>query len=113
MTRDSKLLLTPKLRFPEFRDSPGWKEKPLGEAVSPVVREKQKPSVHYTGLGLRSHGKGTFIKDNEDPKKNTMDYLYEVKGDDLIVNITFAWEGAIAIAKSVNDGALVSHRFPT
>src|SRR5437879_1636949 len=95
MTSDTTPHLTPKLRFPEFRDSPGWKEKPLREAVSLVVREKQKPAVLYTGLGLRSHGKGTFIKHNEDPKKNAMDYLYEVKRDDLIVNITFAWEGAV------------------
>ena len=113
MLADAKPSLTPKLRFPEFRDSPGWKEKLIREAVSPVVREKQKPHVFYTGLGLRSHGKGTFIKENEDPRKNTMDFLYEVKRDDLIVNITFAWEGAIAIAKPEDDGALVSHRFPT
>jgi type I restriction enzyme S subunit len=72
-----------------------------------------KPSQNYTGLGLRSHGKGTFLKEQEDPAKNAMDLLYEVKRDDLIVNITFAWEGAIAIAGSSDDGALVSHRFPT
>ena len=42
-----------------------------------------------------------------------MEYLYEVQCDDLIVNITFAWEGAIAIAKPTDTGALVSHRFPT
>jgi type I restriction enzyme S subunit len=42
-----------------------------------------------------------------------MDVLFEVKRDDLIVNITFAWEGAIAIAGLSDDGALVSHRFPT
>ena len=42
-----------------------------------------------------------------------MDQLYEVKPNDLIVNITFAWEGAVAIAQPSDDGALVSHRFPT
>jgi type I restriction enzyme S subunit len=30
-----------------------------------------------------------------------------------VVNITFAWEGAIAIANDCDHGALVSHRFPT
>jgi type I restriction enzyme S subunit len=30
--------------------------------------------------------------------------LYEVKEDDLIVNITFAWEQAIAIANKKDDG---------
>lgn len=109
----AKPKLTPKLRFPEFRNAEGWEEKSLYEAVSPVVREKQKPSMPYTGLGLRSHGKGTFIKDREDPNKNAMDYLYAVKREDLIINITFAWEGAVAIATSADEGALVSHRFPT
>lgn len=42
-----------------------------------------------------------------------MEELYEVKEDDLIVNITFAWEQAIAIVSKEDDGGLVSHRFPT
>ena len=29
----SKPTLTPTLRFPEFRDAPGWEEKPLKEAA--------------------------------------------------------------------------------
>ena len=33
--------------------------------------------------------------------------------NDLVVNITFAWAGAIAIVKKEDDGGLVSHRFPT
>ena len=105
--------LVPKLRFPEFRKSEGWKETPLVDVLSPVLREHKKPSWAYTGLGLRSHGKGTFLKILTDPNKNSMEYLYEVKRDDLVVNITFAWEGAVAIAQASDDGALVSHRFPT
>ncbi len=42
-----------------------------------------------------------------------METLYEVHRNDLIVNITFAWEGAIAIARMDDHGGLVSHRFPT
>lgn len=42
-----------------------------------------------------------------------MDTLYVVKENDLIVNITFAWEGAVAIASKDDEGGLVSHRFPT
>jgi type I restriction enzyme S subunit len=109
----AKQTRTPKVRFPEFRGAPQWKEKPLAEALSPIVRERKKPIAAYTGLGMRSHGKGTFLKNLENPEKNSMDYLYEVQSDDLIVNITFAWEGAIAIAKPTDTGALVSHRFPT
>ncbi|OQA25514.1 MAG: EcoKI restriction-modification system protein HsdS [Verrucomicrobia bacterium ADurb.Bin345] len=103
----------PRLRFPEFHSAPGWTKKKIGRVVTPVVRERDKPSTAYTGLGLRSHGKGTFLKNAENPDKNSMEVLFEVKCDDLILNITFAWEGAVAIAKDCDDGALVSHRFPT
>ena len=34
MKTKSKRTLTPKLRFPEFRDKPGWKEQKLGEIVA-------------------------------------------------------------------------------
>jgi type I restriction enzyme S subunit len=103
----------PKRRFAEFRDAGEWQEKSLSSFLTPAVRERTKPIESYKGLGLRSHGKGTFLKEKEDPAKNAMDVLYEVKREDLIVNITFAWEGAIAIAGSSDEGALVSHRFPT
>ena len=35
---------------------------------------------------------------------NSMDKFYVVKPNDLIVNITFAWEQAIAIVKPEDDG---------
>ncbi|MDX9963266.1 restriction endonuclease subunit S [Desulfobacter postgatei] len=105
--------LVPKLRFPEFQDAPKWKKKKLGKAVSLNLRKKEKPSKNYIGLGVRSYGKGTFLKKAENPEKNSMDYLYEVSEDDLVVSITFAWEGALAIAQRSDCGALVSHRFPT
>ena len=49
----------------------------------------------------------------DNPERVQMDTLYRVKKDDLIVNITFAWEGAIAIVSEKDEQALVSHRFPT
>lgn len=42
-----------------------------------------------------------------------METLYQVKENDLIVNITFSWEGAIALVKKSDEHCLVSHRFPT
>ena len=42
-----------------------------------------------------------------------MGELYVVRENDLVVNITFAWEHAIAVASKEDDGLLVSHRFPT
>lgn len=76
-------------------------------------REIDKPSENYLALGIRSHGKGLFHKPDSDPKAIAMDKLYEVKENDFIVNITFAWEHAVAIVSKEDVGGLVSHRFPT
>jgi len=105
-------LLTGKMRF---KDNGGndWRIRPLGELVEPVLRPVPKPKEPYLSIGLRSHGRGTFQKIVKLPEKVMMDTLYRIESQDIIVNITFAWEGAIAIAKENDSGGLVSHRFPT
>lgn len=105
-------LLTGKKRLKGFENTK-WKIQPLENFIKPIVREVPKPSKPYLGIGLRSHGKGTFLKHDEQPEKNSMDNFYVVRPNDLIVNITFAWEQAIAIVRPEDDGALASHRFPT
>lgn len=105
-------LLTGKKRLKGFENTK-WRIQPLENFIKPVVREVPKPDVPYLGIGLRSHGKGTFLKHDEQPEKNSMDKFYVVSPNDLIVNITFAWEQAIAIVRPEDDGALASHRFPT
>lgn len=105
-------LLTGKNRLKGFEKS-RWKTQALDKFVQPIVREIPKPKTPYLGIGLRSHGKGTFLKYDEQPEKNSMDKFYIVRPNDLIVNITFAWEQAIAIVRPEDDGALASHRFPT
>jgi type I restriction enzyme S subunit len=90
-----------------------WKTLQLAEHIHFSPRQVQKPSKPFKSLGIRSHGKGTFIKPDFEPSKIALDELYEVRAGDLIVNITFAWEGAITVAGEEADGALVSHRFPT
>jgi type I restriction enzyme S subunit len=104
-------LLTGKTRLAGFNEE--WKEKDLGSYLNYTPRPKDKPEKPFLALGLRSHGKGVFHKPNFDPKSIAMTTLYEVKKDDLVLNITFAWEHAIAIANQEDDGGLVSHRFPT
>ena len=113
MTADKRTSVVPNLRFPEFQNTQGWSLRPLGKVLAPIVREREKPTVPYTGLGIRSHGRGTFRKELQQPEKTSMKRLYEVGCNDLIVNITFAWEGAITIVQPEDTGALVSHRFPT
>jgi len=105
-------LLTSKKRF---KDSYGndWRVRPLGELIEPISRPVPKPKKPYLSIGIRSHGKGTFQKIVELPEKVMMDTLYRIDFQDLVTNITFAWEGAIAIATERDKGGLVSHRFPT
>jgi type I restriction enzyme S subunit len=105
-------LLTGKKRLKGFEYTK-WKIQQLENVITPISREIPKPNEPYLGIGLRSHGKGTFLKPDEQPEKNVMDKFYIVRENDLIVNITFAWEQAIAIVKKEDDGAMASHRFPT
>jgi len=105
-------LLSGKKRLKGFENTK-WKIQPLEKFIKPILREVPKPDIPYLGIGLRSHGKGTFLKHDEKPEKNSMDTFYVVRPNDLIVNITFAWEQAIAIVRPEDDGALASHRFPT
>lgn len=105
-------LLTGKKRLKGFEKSI-WEIRPLSSFIELIVREVPKPNEPYLGIGLRSHGKGTFLKHDEQPEGNSMDKFYVVRPNDLIVNITFAWEQAIAIVKPEDDGAHASHRFPT
>src|SRR5690554_987165 len=90
-----------------------WQESPLCEVLHPKIRPVPKPTDAYWRLGLRSHAKGTFHEIVKDPQIINMKELYEVKENDLIVNITFAWEHAVALADQEDEGKLVSHRFPT
>jgi type I restriction enzyme S subunit len=108
-------LFSGKLRFKDEngKDYSEWKDRKFGDVLNLQLREILKPHDNYLAIGIRSHVKGTFQKPDSDPSKIAMDKLFVVKENDLIVNITFAWEGAIAIAKKEDDGGLVSHRFPT
>ncbi len=104
-------LLSGQKRFPGFQDE--WKQVRLGTFLHPKFRKVVKPSGAYLRLGIRSHGKSTFTSIVDDPETIALTHLFQARKDYLIVNITFAWEGAIALVGPDGDGALVSHRFPT
>lgn len=90
-----------------------WEEIKLTDFLKFTPRPIEKPNTNYHALGVRSHFKGLFNKFDSEPNKISMDTLYRVKRNDVVVNITFAWEGAMAIAEKEHDEGLVSHRFPT
>ncbi|WP_407855320.1 restriction endonuclease subunit S [Enterococcus hailinensis] len=101
----------PELRFKGFFED--WEQRKLGDLIEQVIREVPKPNDPYFRMSVRSHAKGTFKQFVDDPKKIAMDKLFLVRKNDLVVNITFAWEHAIAVVPDRDDGLLVSHRFPT
>lgn len=103
------------LRFKDEKGNiyPEWKEGILEDVLFLKLREVPKPKTSYIRLGLRSHAKGTFHQLVTNPEEVSMDKLYVVKKGDLVINITFAWEQALAIAESNDEDKLVSHRFPT
>ena len=48
-------------------ESGPWKKHTLGSFLTPISRSVSKPDKEFLGLGIRSHGKGTFLKPNSDP----------------------------------------------
>lgn len=101
----------PKLRFKEF--SGEWEEKSFRDIVSLNLVPVEKPSADYVRLGIRSHGKGTFHELVKIENLLEADKMFLVPKDNLILNITFAWEHAIAITSENDEGKYVSGRFPT
>lgn len=104
-------MLKPKLRFPEFKDS--WEEQSIGTIVTEVIEPVQTPENGYTRVGIYCHAKGTFQEEVPAEKALNVDKMFVIHKNHLIVNITFAWEHAIAITKEGDEGKLVSHRFPS
>ena len=99
----------PKLRFPEFNGE--WEEKRFGDILSLNMVPVPKPDTEYERLGIFCHNKGTFHEHITDPSYIALDTLYKVHKNNFIVNITFAWEHAIAITTQNDEDALVTFRF--
>ena len=83
--------------------------------VAPLVRREQSISIEdsYPELGIRSFGKGTFHKPSLSGGGVGGKRLYRIEPGDLLFSNVFAWEGAIAVARSEDLGRFGSHRFIT
>lgn len=101
---------TPQVRFSQF--SGPWEARKLGELVTRYDHRVPTPTDGYTRLGVRSFARGTFLEKVPADQAIGETELREVGADNLIVNIVFAWEQAIAITSAADTAALVSHRFP-
>ena len=100
----------PEIRFEGFTDP--WEQRKLGEMVDRYKELVPTPRNGYVRMGVRSHAKGTFLTEVEPGQQIEEQELSKVKADNLVVNIVFAWEHAVAITSADDAKALVSHRFP-
>lgn len=91
-----------------------WPRVPLGE-VAPLVRRPVAvdPDAAYREIGIRSFGKGVFHKPEVSGVELGDKRVFSVEPDDLLFNIVFAWEGAVAVAGPSERGMVGSHRFLT
>jgi type I restriction enzyme S subunit len=83
--------------------------------VAPLVRREVTidPENSYTELGVRSFFKGTFHRRTLLGTDFSWQDLYRVRAGDLVFSNIMAWERAIAVAKSEDDGCVGNHRMLT
>ena len=89
-----------------------WEQRELSDLIEENQKPVPKPDGEYIRLGIRSHAKGTFHEVVAEGEGLDVDTMYVVEANNLIVNITFAWEEAWAITTEKDAEKLVSHRFP-
>lgn len=90
-----------------------WEIKSLNELVERISKPVEvDPDVHYKQIGIRSHGKGIFYKDEVTGYELGKKAVFWIEPDCFIVNIVFAWEMAVARTTSAEAGMIASHRFP-
>ena len=86
MKKKAKRTLTPKLRFPEFRDKPGWEQRPLGALTDPITdRVGDSVPVPFTvtsGEGLISQEE----KYGRTIAGKSLKNYYRLKRDDFAFN---------------------------
>lgn len=88
-----------------------WPNVRFGDIVELVRRPVSiDPDGVYPEVGIRSFGRGTFHKPAVLGAEISRD-LFQVCEGDLLINLTFAWEGAVAIATEADNGRYASHRF--
>jgi type I restriction enzyme, S subunit len=91
-----------------------WPRVRLGDVLRFTPRPVTVDSTRtYREIGIRSHGRGIFHK----PPVTGLDIgnkrVFYIEPDDFVLNIVFAWEGAVAVTSEAETGMIASHRFPT
>lgn len=71
------------------------------------------PDSEYAEIGIYCFGRGIFHKTPRSGFEVGDKQLYLIKEGDFILQVTFAWEGAVALASVSEEGMYGSTRFPT
>lgn len=91
-----------------------WPRISLGELLRLERRPvKVLPDARYQEIGIYCFGRGIFSKDPRTGLEVGDKDLFLLKAGDFILQVTFAWEGAVAIVSPAEDGMYGSTRYPT
>lgn len=86
----------------------------FGDALSLQRRSVQlDPTTEYREIGVRSFGRGIFIKEPRPGSDIGAKRVFTIRDGDVVISNVFAWEGAVARATKDHDGLIGSHRFMT
>lgn len=86
----------------------------LGDLLTLVRRKVDVVADgQYPEIGVRSYGRGLFHKQPRSGLEVGPKELFLVHEGDFILQVTFAWEGAVAVAKSEDHGLYGSVRMLT
>lgn len=86
----------------------------LGDVLEQIKRPVEvDPNTSYLQIGVRSHGRGVFTKEAVTGEELGSKKVFWTRPGDFVINIVFAWEGAVGVVPDRLDGYCASHRFPT
>ena len=90
-----------------------WVTCRIGECLERVERPVDvQADKLYTQIGIRSHGKGLFYKEEVTGAELGNEAVFWIEPNCFILNIVFAWEQAIGKTTQAEEGMIGSHRFP-
>ena len=87
-------------------------------SLSELLRLERRPTTvlpnsEYAEIGIYCFGRGIFHKKPRTGLEVGDKDLFMLKKGDFILQVTFAWEGAVAIVSDAEDGMYGSTRYPT
>ena len=99
------------IRFEGFTDE--WEQRKCKDIFDRVAKAVDvEVGEVYREIGIRSHGKGLFYKDEIAGEGLGNKRVFWVEPNSFILNIVFAWERAVAKTTEKELGMIASHRFP-